>query len=205
MMKTTTHISFCLLVLLIACNNNSSRQEKLPAPSSTLPEYTDTLTRAADTTGTSDEQNFLTTFTAFQAAVKTNSVHDITSFIHFPIQTGMQWTNADVQAGKVNKLATAVSSEAFTKYYHDIFHDAVRRIIPQATSDELHEIDKNINEDYYISLRQAVDKNSRMYEVYEQYPEPNGTADSFFGFIFGRVQGKYKVLAYYGKWPVKTQ
>ncbi|MBV7529412.1 hypothetical protein [Chitinophaga sp. sic0106] len=154
-----------------------------------------------DTTG--DEQKFRIALAVLQQAVKKNDTVMIKKCIRFPLQTCLQWTNEDLKTTQVDKAAGKVAFYEFSEYYPNIFHAAVKRLLPKAGESALQEIDEKMNEDYYNTLRQGTDKGSKLYEVYEQYPEKSGHAESFFAFVFGRIAGEYKVVAYYAKWPVK--
>jgi hypothetical protein len=44
---------------------------------------------------------------------------------------------------------------------------------------------------------------SKMYEIYFQYPEKNTQSENYFAFVFGKVNGQFKVLSTYSKWPIK--
>ncbi|NIG55697.1 hypothetical protein [Chitinophaga sp. Cy-1792] len=191
--------------ILTACGSQQQQESKQQLPGTSLPAQSDSVTprdkSMADTSG--DEQQFRIVLQALQRAVKTNNRDTIRQYLRFPLQTAMQWTNDDVKAGTVDKPGGLVSAADFNKYYNSIFHPDVGRLLPEAGEDNLQEIDADSPEDYYKTLRRVTDKHSHLYEVYQQYPEKNTQAESFFGFVFGRVDGEYKVIAYYGKWPVK--
>lgn len=197
----------CLLIAgsLVSCGG-SSHQTKEQKSGTTLPVQPDSVVQ---TTGvnppsvSTDEQKFRTDFAAFQQAVQGDNQEMVKSFIRFPLQTGKQWTNEDLKNMEVDKAGGNVGANEFKEYYPKIIHADVKRLLPKAGEDNFSEIDDKIGEDYYKTLQQGTDKDSKLYEVSMQYPEKNGTAESFFTFVFGKVQGEYKVIGYYAKWPVK--
>jgi hypothetical protein len=209
MRRSLPVIAFCGAVLmtgwLAACQEGHKPADQIQQPVAALPVLSDTVISAGnvspDTTG--DEQKFRIALAVLQQAVKKNDEEQIKKCIHFPLQTSLQWTNEDLKNTQVDKTAGKVGFNEFKEYYPNIFHAAVRQLLPKAGEDNLQEIDEKMNEDYYNTLRQGTDKGSKLYEVYEQYPEKNGHAESFFAFVFGRIAGEYKVVAYYAKWPVK--
>ncbi|WP_291911106.1 hypothetical protein [Chitinophaga sp. CB10] len=192
-------------VLGSACQQREQVTHGIKQPVAALPERADTAnssTKSSPDT-TQDEQLFRKALAAFQQAVKKNDREQVKKCIRFPLQTALQWSNEDLKGMQIDKTAGRVGFNEFNDYYSDIFHAAVRRLLPAAGEEALQEIDDRMNEDYYNTLRQGTDKGSKLYEVYEQYPEKNGHAESFFAFVFARCAGEYKVVAYYGKWPVK--
>lgn len=90
-------------------------------------------------------------------------------------------------------------------YYEALFHADVKRLLPGTTEDELNEIDLKTDDPYYQALQKLCDANSTLYEAYLQYPLKGRAAASYFAFVFGRIHGKYKVIAYYAQWPVKDR
>ncbi|MFB6456730.1 hypothetical protein ACE38W_15770 [Chitinophaga sp. Hz27] len=192
------------LCILSACGNHPT-ETKQQLPGTSLPAQPDSITpkEKSNTDTSTDEKQFRIVLKEFQQAVKTNNPDTIRKYLRFPLQTAMQWTNDDVKAGIVDKPGGLVSLQEFKQYYPSIFHQDVRHLIPNAGEDNLQEIDQDTPEDYYKTLRRVTDKNSHLYEVYEQYPEKNNHAETFFAFVFGKIDGEYKVIAYYAKWPVK--
>ncbi|MBV8252585.1 MAG: hypothetical protein JO154_08255 [Chitinophaga sp.] len=191
------------LALLTSCDNGQVGKkitgDTIP---STRPQVSQSRSNSAATKIT-DEQQFRIAFTAFQQAVKDNNEDEIRKIIHFPLQTAKQWTNDDLKTMEIDKSAGEVHNTEFKEYYPTIFHAAVRRLIPKAGEENLQEIDDKMDEDYYNTLRQGTDKDAKLYEVYEQYPEKNGSSEDFFAFVFARIGGEYRVVAYYAKWPIK--
>ncbi|MBO9153821.1 hypothetical protein ACFOTA_16495 [Chitinophaga sp. GCM10012297] len=150
-----------------------------------------------------DEQQFRSFFTAFQKAVQQNNPGQLVNLLYFPLQTAQQWTNQDLKDMNIDRESGKVSRQEFNSYRENIFNRDVLRLLPKARENQLSEIDASSPEDYYKALRKCTDKASKMYEVYMQYPETNGNAENYFAFVFGRVKGRYKVIGYYAKWPVK--
>lgn len=188
------------LLLLISCGHNKQAPAQPAIPKLQQP---NTIIKPVKDTASNDEQNFRGTFEAFRKAVKRNNIDSVKQYIHFPLQTALQWTNDDLESRPVDKSAGLVTYSEFKEYYADIFHADVRRLLPGTVESELQEIDNQTNDDYYKTLQQVTDKGSKLYEAYLQYPEHNGRSESFFAFVFGRINGQYKVVAYYAKWPVK--
>ncbi len=150
-----------------------------------------------------EEQAFRRFFAVFQKAVQQDKPGQLEALLYFPLQTAQQWTNEDLKNMDVDKESGKVSRGEFNSYRKNIFTPDVIRLLPKAKEEELSEIDAQSPEDYYRVLRKCTDKATKMYEVYMQYPEKNGTAESYFAFVFGRVDGQYKVIGYYAKWPAK--
>lgn len=150
-----------------------------------------------------EEQAFRRFFAVFQKAVQQDNPGQLATLLYFPLQTAQQWTNEDLKNMDVDKESGKVSRNEFSSYHKNIFTPDVIRLLPKAKEEELSEIDAQSPEDYYRVLRRCTDKATKMYEVYMQYPEKNGTAESYFAFVFGRVKGQYKVIGYYAKWPAK--
>lgn len=188
------------LLLLISCGHKKQAPDQ---PAVTVLQQPEAVIKTVKDTASNDKQNFRATFDAFRKAVKRNNIDSVKQYIHFPLQTALQWTNDDLESRPVDKSAGLVTYSEFKEYYADIFHADVRRLLPGTVESELQEIDNQTDEDYYKTLQQVTDKGSKLFEAYLQYPERNGRSESFFAFVFGRINGQYKVVAYYAKWPVK--
>lgn len=185
--------------LLAGCTSPGSSGEKR------LPNSPDTGVNnsAKDTVSADDESKFLSAFAKFQQAVTTNRPEAVAKCIHFPFQTTPMWFNEDLRTRQINKYEGLISYNEFGKYYPDIFHTDVKHLLPHAGDEALHEIDEDTDQDYYKVLRQPTDKGAKLYEAYFQYPTSGTNSESFFAFVFGRIGGEYKAIAYYAKWPVK--
>ncbi|RAJ88084.1 hypothetical protein CLV59_101849 [Chitinophaga dinghuensis] len=194
-------LGYCAVLTFAACGNRQSG-DKGQQPDSLQPKSVQAHSDSTPTAKT-DEAKFRVAFAVFQQAVKNNDSAAIRKIIHFPLQTAKQWTNEDLKSMEIDKSAGIVHNTEFSEYYSNIFHPAVMRLIPKAGEENLQEIDDKMDEDYYNTLRQGTDKGAKLYEVYEQYPEKNGSSENFFAFVFARIGGEYRVVAYYAKWPVK--
>lgn len=202
-----TSLWFCCLLAAVSLASCGNRREKEKQLSSTaLPVQPDSV---AQTTGgtppsiSTDEQKFRTAFAGFQQAVRGDNQELVKSFIRFPLQTSRQWTNEDQKNVNINKAAEKVDASEFAKYYPEIFHADVKRLLPKAEKENFSGIGDKIEEDYYKTLQQGTDPDSELFEVSMQYPGKNGAAESYFTFVFGRVQGEYKVIGYHARRPAK--
>ena len=149
-----------------------------------------------------DEQQFRQFFIAFKTAIKNNNQSAVKSMLYFPLQTQPQWSNEDMKSVTINPAARLITKEEYPKYQNVIFTKDAIRLIPQATEDNLSEIDNHTDEGYYNTLKKATDNGSTLYELQQQYVQDNGKETSY-GFVFGKVQGKYKVISFFSPWPVK--
>jgi hypothetical protein len=182
----------CFCLGIMACNNNTSKQ----TPSTSIPAAEDTMAQmpggGAKPSVSTDEQLFQTAFGSFKTAVEQNSEEQLESLINFPLQT----TKPVVKPGEISRADLHAQ-------YNGLFNENVRRLLPKAGEDNITVIDQAKEEDYYKTLRQVTDKDSKLFEVYTQYPEKGTNAESYFAFVFGKVKGEYKAVGYYSKWPVK--
>lgn len=151
----------------------------------------------------SNETLFRRTLSRLETAVRQGDTGTIRNLVRFPFLTAPQWTNEDLKEHAANPAKGWVDAQEFGRYYADIFHADVDRLLPGAKESNLSVIAKDTKEDYYRRLMARSDAGTPLYEVYFQYPEARSGGDSYFGFVFGRVSGQYKVISYYGKWPVK--
>jgi len=148
---------------------------------------------------TRTQENFNTFFKKFKQNISTKNFKTLQSLMHFPFYTGKS-----SQENQNRETATnPISSTEFSTYQTNIYHQDVIRLLPFTEMRNVSEINTNADDPYYHHLRNTSDEGSKMYEVYLQYPEQNTQAESYFDFVFGKVNGKYRVLAYYAKWPVK--
>ncbi len=123
--------------------------------------------------------------------------------IQFPLQTAPKWADEDIANGGVDSTGGKIGRQEFQQYFKDIFTGDVQRYLPGATLDDIMEADPE-KEDYYRQLHKQVDANTGMFELYRQFPAQDGASDSYFAFVFGMVNGQFKLLACYAKWPVKS-
>ncbi|WCT10462.1 hypothetical protein [Mucilaginibacter jinjuensis] len=152
--------------------------------------------------GLTDEQQFRQFLKQFKDAVKTKSKTQLVTMFHFPLQTLPQWTNDELNNTTVKPQEGLISQNEFPTYFDDIFTKDAVKLIPASGENDLSEIDKTTTENYYKTLQQATDKGSTLYELQKQYTEDNGKETSF-GFVFGKIGGKYKAISYYRPWPLK--
>ena len=145
-----------------------------------------------------EEQIFRSFFERFSAAVAAKKSNKIAAMMHFPFYTSHLETGTGMGAP-----SDALSQLEFANEGPLLFNGDIWKLLLSSKEDDLSEIDSATNEIYYQTLWRTVDKESRMYELYRQYPEKNTNAESFFAFVFGKVNGKYKAIAFYSKWPLK--
>ena len=145
----------------------------------------------------SDEQHFRLVLKNFKTAVKSRNLNGASKLMQFPFYT------AKSDNGNGRELpADPISYNEFKTYKSAIFNEEVLRILLKLREDNLSEIEGN-EDNYYAALRKTTDKGSKLYEVYAEYRQQRRNTESYFAFIFGRVRGSYKVIAYYGKWPLR--
>jgi hypothetical protein len=146
-----------------------------------------------------DEERFLKFFAGFRDAVKQMDTAKLVKMIHFPLQTGIRWEDndrpADITEGRLRW-------DEFPAYYTQLFNKDVVRIVSKSGDRDIESITDTPG-DYYRTVKEGTDKGAMVYELYRQFSLAGSAGESYFGFVFGRVKGQYKVIAYYGKWPVK--
>jgi hypothetical protein len=150
----------------------------------------------------SDEQLFRQFLKEFKDAVKAKDESRLKAMFHFPLQTSPQWSNDELQNTTITPQDGLISQSDFAQYFTDIFTNDALKLIPASGEDDLAEIDKSTNENYYKTLQQVTDKGSTLFELQKQYTQDNGKETSF-GFVFGKVEGRYKAISYYRPWPLK--
>ena len=96
----------------------------------------------------------------------------------------------------------AIDKKEFNVYKNDIFHKDVCQILPKLGMKAVSEV-TDLKDSYYVALRKQTDPNTRLYELYAQYAGETGASESYFGFVFGKIKGRYQILAYYGKWSLR--
>jgi hypothetical protein len=150
------------------------------------------------TSTVTDAQEFSLFFKAITESLKRSDLDHLETMMNFPFYTS-RTDNGDSSGEPTDPI---INTE-FQKYKSAIFNPDVVRILPPYKENNILEIDSKTNEAYYSSLRKLTDAESKMYEVYIQYPESGTQGESYFAFVFGKVKSEYKVLATYAKWPVK--
>ena len=145
-----------------------------------------------------DEAKFLVVWKAFRENIRVRNLTAASQFLNFPLFT------AKADDDKYGFLpADKLKLAEFQEYKLDIFNDEVIRILPKLGEDNLSEIDGD-EDSYYTALKKLTLPGSKLYEVYAEYKQVGRNTESFFGFVFGKVKGgNYRVIAYYGKWPVR--
>ena len=187
-MRGYLHIVFGLLLVQLACQAGPSAKRPGVAAVTGQP-------AAAD-----DDVLFHQTLRQFQTAVARGDTSAVRGLLYFPFLTAPQWTNDDLRDHSADTSGGKIGTGEFDRYYPRIFHEDVARLLPKAGEDDLSVVTRDTREDYYRRLEQETDPGSQLYEMYMQYPARG--SDGYFGFVFGRVAGQYKVISYYAKWPV---
>jgi hypothetical protein len=144
-----------------------------------------------------DKQEFKAFFAQFKASLKKGEIGTMPTMMHFPFYT-CRFQNDDGYTLPRDPVTLA----EFKEYATLIYNNDVLRLLPLCRDEDIIDVTGK-NELYYKELQKATDINSKLYEVYMQYPETSTQAESYFGFVFGRVKGTYKAIAHYAKWPVK--
>jgi hypothetical protein len=159
-------------------------------------------TFSATTAILNDEQQFRAFLKSFKAAVKQNNKKQLMAMLNFPLQTLPQWTDEDLKSGSINPAEGLVTEGEYPQYAAVLFSKDAVRLIPQSKEDDLSEIDMATPENYYKTVGRVTDKDSKMYELQQQYVQSGGKETSY-GFVFGKVKGQYKIISYFCPWPVK--
>jgi hypothetical protein len=141
---------------------------------------------------------FQSLLTNFKSAIQKGDQVRLGQLLNYPFYTN----RADGNNGDFYP-SEPISKTEFKTYSKELFHTDVRRLFPQLHIDELSEIDNKTKDTYYLALLKTCDPGSKLYEAYLQCGLANGISESYFAFVFGRIKGNYRVIAYYGKWPVK--
>lgn len=188
-------------IAIASCRSNQHREltstDSLPVTNASVTmEDSDSLAvQAIDT-------SFLRFFENFKEVVLLKDRSKLTKMVHFPLRTGKKWSNEELTDAPGLALEGIIGKQAFEELYGSIFTDDVLTLLQAATTENIDIIMGTTDESYYQQLFSQMDKGTPIYEAYFQYPERNGTAESYFAFDFGIVNGKYKLISYYAKWPV---
>ena len=146
----------------------------------------------------SDEDQFRIVWKSFRTYIKSHNLTAASQLVNFPLYTAKS-ENAQGRSVPTDLLTAA----EFKTYKKDIFNEEVIRILPKLGEESLSEIVGN-EDSYYAKVRKMTIPGSKLYEVYAEYKQQGRNSESYFGFVFGKVKsGNYKVIAYYGKWPVR--
>ncbi|WP_346319455.1 hypothetical protein [Chitinophaga sp. YIM B06452] len=150
------------------------------------------------------DERFLGFLNEFKAAVVQKDVVKVQSMISFPLPTAPKPSDDGLTLEHDSSSTDKIKQPEFMEHYGAIFTSDILRLLPMASLDNIEVIDDNAD-DYYRRLQSRTDSGKVIYEVYIQYPEKNETADSFFGLVFGQVEGEFKMISYYAKWPVVSE
>ncbi|RFZ82142.1 hypothetical protein DYU05_16100 [Mucilaginibacter terrenus] len=197
-MALKKHIIIVLVMLLCqvsySCRPHPRPEEKLL--------QTKAVSNGAKEPAMNNEKMFRVSLRRFKQAVKTHNKQELKLLFNFPLQTSPQWTNDEVLNSNVNPKTGLLTESEFLSFFNDIFTADVLRLIPVSDESDLLKIDKLTDENYYKQLMKVADENSTLFELNKQYTQDNGQETSF-GFVFGKVNGSYKVISYYRPWPLK--
>jgi len=201
MYKITRYIILLLLVTGFAattsgCSGNTPGARKIDSPGKAKSKP------SAPALTSTDEQKFRAFFKKFKAAAQQKNRKQLAAMLHFPLQTTPQWSNNDLKSSTINPAEGLVAESEYPQYEGAIFSAAILRLIPKSSENDLSEIDAATAENYYKVIAKGTDKGSKLYELQQQYTQSNGKETSY-GFVFGRVNGLYKIISYYSPWPVK--
>lgn len=146
----------------------------------------------------SEEDQFRIIWKSFRTHIKSHNLTAASQLVNFPLYTAKS-ENAQGRSVPTDLLTAA----EFKAYKKDVFNEEVIRILPKLGEENLSEIVGN-EDSYYARVRKTTIPGSKLYEVYAEYKQQGRNSESYFGFVFGKVKsGNYKVIAYYGKWPVR--
>ncbi|MEJ2880938.1 hypothetical protein [Pedobacter sp. GR22-6] len=146
--------------------------------------------------GNRDEAQFRLQVKKLQTLIKVRDFKGIGLMMHFPFFT------AKAELKNEEYPTDPISVKEYPAYRPEVFNSDVIRLLPELSEAQLSEIEGNTDL-YFAELRKLTDRGSKMYELYIQYPEPGTGAESYFSFTFGKIKGRYELIAYYGKWPVR--
>ncbi|WP_316804959.1 hypothetical protein [Pedobacter nototheniae] len=152
-----------------------------------------------------DDYNYALFYLKFMAAARSKDEAKITAMVHFPFQTTKEKLKYDRESrtykviGAENWNGGLLSKKQFNVAYHKIFTNEILENIPETRQkDVMGSFPGNvkINDDYYGQLRAFTDAGSNMYAVSIELPVKKRKYTNV-RFIFGRVNGEYKVLSYF--------
>jgi len=148
------------------------------------------------------DKEFRSFYKGFQRNLEANNQEAITQICYFPLQT-LYWIDGVNNLSDEEKADGLIEQEDFATYDTLIFNATVRELVPQVAVDQVQQIDVAASGDYYKRLGKLIDQGSTLLELYCTYGDQGALGDRYFAFIFGRVQGEYRVLAYYTTERVK--
>ncbi|WP_345231531.1 hypothetical protein [Olivibacter ginsenosidimutans] len=148
------------------------------------------------------DKAFRSFYTGFQRNVAAQRLDALQQVIYFPLQT-MYWIDGMNSFSDEEKANGLIQADEFDQYADTIFNDQVRRLIPETDVSRIQQIDVEASGDYYKRLGRLIDKGTTLLELYCEYGGNSSVGDHYFGFVFGRVQGEYRVMAYYTSLRIK--
>lgn len=140
-------------------------------------------------------------FRRLQQLVANDGLEEIKTMIAFPLQT-LYWIDGDDSLSVEDKQKGLMPADAYEQYKNDLFYEPVWTYLPQASEMEVRQVNVASSGSYYKALQKKLDANSPIYEYYRQYTIDGKVDGDFFAFLFGKVNGQYKIVGYYSKWPV---
>jgi hypothetical protein len=198
--KTRFGTIIALLFLMLSCQSGEKKNAKLSPAADTLQTAKKPPGISKDTVRESAEVSAF--FESFKALVKSHQKDKIAKVVYFPLQTLPIWSNDELKSAPIDFKAGLVEKSEFNTYYKDLFsQDAVKQIA-LASMNDISRVADDIADDYFKQLKKLADENTSLFELFIQYAPSNGNETSF-GFVFGKVNGKYKALSYFSPWPVK--
>jgi|GEM_PF-1048224 len=149
------------------------------------------------------DRNFGRFYTHFQEAIAQDDQNQLKNLCHFPFQT-IYWIDGINHLSEEEKQDGLLDSVAFGQYENSIFNTDVKRLVPNMGLERVQQIDLNGSGDYYRRLGKVIDERSTLLELYCQFSQTgSGIGDDYFAFLFGKINGEYRVLAYYTKTRLK--
>lgn len=185
---TILFLLFILPLLSLACNPVSKEEGTIEGKTENKKE-----------TAVNDEQEFYALLKNFKKELAAKNSSGLSKLMNFPFYTSQQ----QLENGSTGIVADPIDVQDFKTYQKSIYNTDVVKLMPASGNENLSVIEDSTDEAYYRSIRKLTDKGSKLYELYMQYPEQGNQAEGYFAFVFGKVNGKYRALAYYAKWPVK--
>ncbi|WP_148042742.1 hypothetical protein [Pedobacter jejuensis] len=181
-----------LFIICLSCRGNASEEYHVPDSSQkSVP--------VEQASNTNDEKAFRQVLQQLKIQLKNKNLDASSAFLNFPFFTA----KASEENSSGEAAVDPIAQSEYNQYKSDVFNTDILRLMPKQTEEQLSEIDEKTDDPYYRKLAKLTDKGSHLYEVYFQYPEKGTNAESFFGFVFGKIKGKYKAIAMYSKWPIK--
>jgi hypothetical protein len=141
-------------------------------------------------------------FSQFRNSVYELDIDALGQMMHFPFQTGY-WIDGIDSLTAEEKSFSAIQQEEYPDYAEDIYNGFVQEGVEQASAGDLREIDLTASGSYYQYLSKLVDPGTSLWELYRRFDDPETGDPEFFGFVFGKIKGEFKVLAYHDPWPVR--